>query len=260
MAQEEFRTMSSKTARGCAVLAGLTLLLCLGALPGYANGSKPAAPVDPALVRFLEKFDRVQDSVLTLSADFTMVTTNRLLKEPVKSKGHLYLTKPDAVRWEFSSPEEMSFVVAHGEYMGYFPKRKKAERREFHRWSEQLFRYFGLGQCSEDLSKMYAIRLESPPDDSDRLLTLKLEPKKKRARKKMENVLLWVDSETYLPVRVLYRGKDGNSREIEFRNMQLNPDLSAALYDMSLPPDVQVDRGFSGLAGPMQAAPGNSTN
>jgi outer membrane lipoprotein-sorting protein len=241
------------------ILTNLILILCLSVTLSSGNGSKAKAePMAPELVRLLEKFDRVQDSVHTLSADFTMVTASRLLRKPVTSVGHLYLTKPDAVRWEFSSPEEMSFVIAHGEYLGYFPERKKAERRDFHRWSEQLFRYFGLGQCSEDLSRMYRIRLE--PRDDEGLVVLHLEPRKRRARKRVEDVLLWIDPGTFLPVRVLYRGRDGSSRAIEFRNMQMNPDLAAALYEMNLPSDVQVDQGFSGLGGPLQAAPGASSD
>ena len=38
-------------------------------------------------------------------------------------------------------------------------------------------------------------------------------------------------------------------RRIEFHEILLNPDLSASLYTVDLPPDVEVSKGFSGLPG-----------
>jgi outer membrane lipoprotein-sorting protein len=179
-----------------------------------------------------------------------------MLQEPVSSRGRLYLTKPDSVRWEFSLPEEMAFVIANGEYIGYYPARKKAERRDFHRWSEQVFRYFGLGQGSVELSRMYDITLEDAEAAPDGVRVLRLEPKKRRARKRIEEVQLWVSEKTWLPVRVEYQTRNGGNREIVFRGMQVNPDLATGLYEVNLPPDVQVTRGASGLGTALQTSPG----
>lgn len=209
---------------------------------------------DPALEAVLTRFDGVQDSIRTLSADFTWTTTSNLLQEPLVSSGHLYMTKPDAVRWEFTSPEVMSFVIARNEYIGYFPARKTAERRDFHRWSEKLFRYFGVGQGSDELSKVYDIRLGvSDVEGADVLI---LEPRKRRARKRIEELRIYVDHSTGLPVRLVSDGTDGGSREILLNDVQINPELAASLYDFEFPADVTVTQGAAGLGGAMQLAPG----
>jgi outer membrane lipoprotein-sorting protein len=238
-------------------IAGLGFLIVTTAGMSGDRGPKAEGPEDPALRAMLERFDGVQEQIRTLRADFTMITRNPMLKEPVESRGRIYLTKPDSVRWEFSEPEEMAFVIANDEYIGYFPKRKRAERREFHRWSEQVFQYFGLGQGSLELAQMYDIRLDEE-DGPDNTCVLELEPRKRRARKRVESVLLWVDRATLLPTRVRYDSRQGSSREIRFRDMQVNPDLSAALYRMELPPDVTVVRGAVGLGSAL--APGASSN
>lgn len=238
------------------------LLIGLVATPVVAdrNPSKRSKEIDPDLQRLLSRFDEVQTSVRSLSTDFTMVTTNPMLQEPVASTGQLFLTKPDSVRWEFTSPEEMAFVIANGEYIGYYPTRKKAERRDFHRWSEQVFRYFGLGQGSAELSRIYHISLDRSIAAPDGVQVLRLEPRKRRARKRVQEVLLWVDLGTYLPVRVEYGTKNGGTREIDFRNMQINPDLAASFYEVHLPPDVTVVHGADGLGATLQAAPGPSSH
>ena len=207
----------------------------------------PAAPSTRAaeLERLLAGFDNVQESIQTLSARFTETTVNRLFKEPVVAEGSFYLTKPDAIRWEYSAPEEMKFVIARDQYTGYFPAQKRAEKRNIQRWSERLFRFFGLGQGSTELSRFYDISLgETQADDTFMLV---LQPRKRRARKRVEQVLFWVNSTDYLPRKIEYQGQDGNSRVIDFHEVLVNPDLAATLYSVEIPSDVTVTRGFTGL-------------
>ncbi len=232
---------------------GALALLMLAAVAGGAIAKEPkraASPTSPSgetLSQVLARFDRVQAQIRTLSAEFTQTTRSPLLKDPTVAKGEFYLTKPDSVLWEYSTPEPMRFVVTNGQYTGYFPERKKAEKRDIKRWSEQLFRFFGVGQGSSELGKFYEIALgPSGPDDKGSYL-LVLSPKKRRVRKNVEEVKLWVDVETLLPVRIDYAGKDGSKREIRFSSTRLNPDLAAGLYNVKIPADVPITNGFSGL-------------
>ena len=207
------------------------------------------ADEDLDLSGVLERFDRVQEEIRTLSAGFTETTESPLLNDPIEATGRVFLTKPDSVRWEYNSPEEMSFVIYKDQYTGYFPSRKKAERRDIHRWREQLFRFLGLGQASDELGKFYDISLGKTDTDAENTHLLIMAPKKKRVRKKMEAVRFWISDDTFLPVRVEYRSKSGNRRVIDFDEMIVNPDLTADLYKMEIPPDVEVTKGFSALSG-----------
>lgn len=210
----------------------------------FGSAVLPAAATD--LNDVLAEFDRVQDSMVTISADFIETNTNSLLNEPIVATGRFFMTKPDAIRWEYTTPEEMSFVISADEYVGYFPMRKKAEKRNIKRWRDQLFRFFGVGQGSAELGKFYNIRLREADDDH---YLLSLSPKRRRVKKRVDEVLFWLDAKTYLPTRMEYRAKDGTGRTIEFQNIQLNPDLAAGLYDVELPDDVTITNGFSGLSG-----------
>ncbi len=203
---------------------------------------------DADLDEILTRFDEVQNSMRTLSAEFTETTESPLLTDTISAQGRLYLTKPDRVRWEYSAPEEMRFVISQDIYTGYFPKQKRAEKRDVHRWREHLFRFLGIGQASAELSKFYNIRLGEPEPDGETVLLL-FDPRKKRVRKRMESVKFWISATTFLPVKVEYRSKNGNLRVIEFEQMSMNPELAAGLYTVDLPADVTVTKGFSALSG-----------
>jgi outer membrane lipoprotein-sorting protein len=228
--------MSQRTLRTIVVFAASIVLASSG-----------ASAVE--LEELLANFDRVQTTIETLSAEFTETTRNSLLKDDIVAKGKVFLTKPDSVRWEYSTPEEMRFVIADDRYTGYYPGRKRAEQRDIRRWGEQLFRFLGLGQASDELAKFYHIRMDEEASQDDGTILLILDPKKKRVRKRMESVHFWIDARTYLPVRVRYSSHNGNTRVLVFDRMSINPDLSASLYIVDLPADVEVTKGFSALSG-----------
>jgi outer membrane lipoprotein-sorting protein len=230
----------------------LSLALLLGLAPAtvvLANGVE-----DPELQRLLADFDRVQGSIRTFTAEFTETTHSTLLKDEIVAHGKVFLTKPHSVRWEYTIPEEMRFVIADDQYTGYFPLRKKAEKRDIRRWGEQLFRFLGLGQASDELAKFYRIRIGHDEEADDGTILLVLDPKKKRVRKRMASVRFWIDAETYLPVRVRYASQNGDTRLIEFAEVSVNPEIAASLYVVDLPEDVEVTRGFSALSGFRDAA------
>lgn len=234
----------------------LGIVLLLGcSLAAIAVEAVPVDPAsekasDPKVRALLDRFDEVQASVKTLSCDFTDVQRNRLLKDPIVMRGRLYMTKPKSVLWQVQSPEEMRFVVRNDEYVGYFPKRKRAERADIHRWSEQIFRFVGLGQGSKELSKLYSIEVADPGPEMKGTRLLVLEPKKRRVRKSVESVRLWVDETSLLPVAVEYGGKDGSLRTIRFSNTKVNVALEDDLYRVDIPADFTVSQGFSGIALP----------
>jgi outer membrane lipoprotein-sorting protein len=220
------------------------------ALLALAGGALPleAAEPQPALDTVLAGFDRVQSSIRTLSASFTETMESPLLKEPAAARGQFYMTKPDFVRWEYTTPEPMRFVIAENEYTGYFPAQKRAEKRDVHRWREQLLRFLGIGQASTELAQFYDITLGRPTGDMADTYLLELLPKKKRVRKRLDAVLLWIDRTSYLPVRVQYTGKSGTRRSITFHDVRVNPPLASSLYVVEIPPGVTVSEGFSALS------------
>ena len=204
----------------------------------------------------LAAFDAVQASISSLSADFRETTTSELLLEPAVSEGQIYLNKPNSLRWEYASPEPMQFVIASDQYTGYFPSRNKAERRNIKRWSDRIFRVVGIGQSSDELGRYYDIRLGTDEErgEVDGQVLLVLEPRRKRIKRRVEDLRFWVDASSWLPHRIEYRGASGDKRVIEFSDVQLNPDLSASTFLVDLPQGVELSDSFTGLPGFADAA------
>ena len=236
--------------RTCRLLvAVLAVAASLGG--AHATTARPGrdVPPSPELTSRLAEFDRVQDAIRSLSAEFTKTSANPLLREPAVSRGRILMSKPGSVLWEFREPEEMRFLIAGDTYTGYFPERRRAERKNIRRWSETIFRFLGLGQGSEELKKFYDISLGQPGPEMKGTYLLDLEPKKRRVRKRVDTVRLWVDARSHLPVQFAYHTSQGAEETIRFRDVRVNPDLSAGLFTLDIPKDVAIVTGMSGLGG-----------
>jgi len=224
------------------ILAAIVSILFFAASPA----AEPTV-TDPELDRVLRHFDEVQSKIRSLSAEFHQTTTNPMLKAPQAADGRFYLRKPDSVLWEYQSPESMKFAIDSGHYTGYFPGRKKAEQRNVHRWTEQIFRFFAVGQASSELRKFYDIRLEDAGPSMQGSYLLVLDPVKRRVRKRVEEVRLWVDKASCLPARVSYVNREGATRDLTFRNVLANPDLSASIFHLTIPDGVTITNGITEL-------------
>jgi outer membrane lipoprotein-sorting protein len=217
--------------------------------PGGKIREKPKesakrAVQDSATRSLLEHLNTVQARIHTMTADFTDTVRSPVLRAPLVAKGRIYITKPSSVLWEYSQPETMRFVIANDEYVGYFPKRKSAERKNIHRWREQI-RFMSLGQSAEELEEFFDIRLDAAAPAAKGTSVLVLAPTKRRVRKHIEEIRLTVDAGTYLPVQVDWRMPDGSTRVLQLRNVAVNPPISDSLYVVRIPADFKVTTGFS---------------
>lgn len=146
----------------------------------------------------------------------------------------------------------MRFVVTGEEYVGDFPERKRAERKSVRGRSAQLFRFFGPGQATGELSKFYDIRVEGGSVAGTDAFLLVLEPKRRRIRDRAGQVGLWVDRRTLLPRQVVYLGAEGYKRTIRFRNVRTNPELPASPFRLEIPVDVVITTGWSAFGVPVR--------
>ena len=211
-------------------------------------GATPAALVDvqdPELRLILEKFDRAQAKVTTLSAKFTERKEIGLLKNAVVQKGQFYHSKPDKFLWEYTSPEPKMLLMNGKSLVAYYPVQKQAEEIQT-RLSKRLVKYFGLGQAFGDLQEYYTLSLDhNNKVEGTHLIVLK--PRMKRLEKRLLEIRLWLDDRIDQVRQLQYREADGDSTLYVFEDIKVNSEISPARYEIKFPGDVRVSDSFSGF-------------
>src|SRR5206468_4623406 len=110
------------------------------------------------------------------------------------------------------------------ELLAYYPEQKRAEKLDISRYQSRLLKVFGIGQVSEDLKKYYDIALSTRPPRPG-VHELILTPRRRMVRKRIDQVRFWIDGKTWLPVRMQYFEKDGDSTTLAFEDLQLNGEI-----------------------------------
>ncbi len=200
-------------------------------LPGSVRGGEKVAAI-------VQRVSQAQAGTKTLQAQFEQRRTSRLLAEPSVSRGRFYFKAPDQVRWEYEPPHQMSVLLTGGVALTYRPAEKRAERIEVGRRQRKVFRFLGAAEPLEELKRYFAFTLRDRGDDSNFLLTL--DPASHLLKKHVKKVEVEIDRTRFIPVAVVYTEPDGDSTEYVFRDVVRNEPLPEGLFQIELPPDVQV--------------------
>lgn len=201
----------------------------------------------PSLQELVERFDAAQAQVQTMQAPFTLTTRRAMLKTPSVTKGTVYLQGSDFVHFEFSPPEDLILHLTPKALISYSPEAKQGELLKIGVIKNSNRKFLGLGQKLSYLSEYFQIGLgESKDLQGTYFLTLM--PRTIGMRKRMQALYLWIDRDSYLPRRVDWVERSGDSWQLELGALKTNQPLPAAVTGFSVPPGVPMASEFSFFA------------
>lgn len=207
----------------------------------------PAA--QPSLQEVVERFDAAQAAVQTLETPFTLTTKRALLKTPTTTKGTLYLQGSEFAHFAFAAPEDLILHLTPRELVSYSPSAGQGERLKVGHIIHANRKFLGLGQKLSYLSQYFEIALGSSSEVSGAWF-LALTPKTLGMKRRMQAIDLWVDQKTWLPRRVLWVERGGDSWQLDLGALKINQPLPAAVTGFQVPEGTPLAKSFSFFATP----------
>lgn len=243
------RSMPYLSSRSVAAL-GLGLLLALAAaVPAAAAPEKsslpdPDAPGLSTSERLDALFARVraeQSSLRSLEAKFTQRKESEMLIEPEEAHGRFSYLAPDRVRWEYVEPNPMTVLIDDESMTTWYRDLKRADEIPIGRYSEQALKFMGASGTLETLLDYFRVQATFPRDGSAPY-RLSLDPKYPRVAKRIEAMDVWIDRESFVPVRLRYVEPGGDVTEYTFSDIEVNAEIPADRFELRLPADVERRR------------------
>ena len=207
------------------------------------------APPAPNLQEVVERFDAAQAAALTLEAPFVLTTRRALLKTPTAMRGTLYLQGSDFAHFVFAPPEDLILHLTPKELLSYSPSAKQGERLKVGHIFHANRKFLGLGQKLSYLSQYFEIALGSSSDVPGTWF-LALTPKTLGMKRRMQALDLWVDQKTWLPRRVLWVERGGDSWQLDLGVLRINQPLPTAVTGFRVPEGTPLAKSFSFFATP----------
>lgn len=180
-----------------------------------------------------------QSRLETLRSNFIQRKESELLLEPEESKGRFWFRSPDAVRWDFTEPDETRVVVRDGVMLTWFKDQGTAEKVDVGGRADRIMEYLSATNSLETLQRYFTIQAVFPKDAAAPYRLL-LTPRFHRVRKRLESMKIHLDRQGYFPVYVEYVEPGGDRTEFTFEQVEKNVELGDELFTLDLPEGVQV--------------------
>jgi outer membrane lipoprotein-sorting protein len=201
----------------------------------------------PTIREIVERFDAAQAKADTLQAPFTLSIKRAMLQTPAVTKGTLYLSGSDCAHFVFSPPEDLIIHITPKALVSYSPSENKGEMLKIGLVKNVNRKFLGLGQQLSFLSDYFKLEASDPKDIPGTLLVT-LTPRSISLKKRMEIIQIWIDSDTYLPKRLNWVERGGDTWLLELGTLQINKGIPASILNFAAPKSAPMRSEFSFFA------------
>jgi outer membrane lipoprotein-sorting protein len=221
---------------------GLLVLLALFSCPAFPVFAQGNASLD----EILTNMDRRGAELHSMSCRISQKKWTDLLEEFDQGEtGRFYFLKKNGkvyLRKEISQPQENILVVNEGQVTFYQPKLKQAQRYNLGQNKDKAeFLILGFGSNKQALKDTYKIRLLGRATVRNRdCYELELTPKSEKVSAFFPQIVLWVDSSLWVPIRQKLVEATKDYLLIDFDDIQLNAPVPESLFTLKLPRGVEI--------------------
>ena len=184
------------------------------------------------------RYEKTKD----LQANFTQKTTIEGFERPLTSSGKVYIKKPGRLRWNYLDPSIEEIYVNRDDVKVYVPEHRQVLVGKLTQMASSKAP-LELLQGAARLTDSFEV---SPTPGNGRgvggirLLTLVPKATAGDAGRSLQRIVLEVYPKTYFIRSVALHELSGNVANFEFSAPQFNLGLADDLFELKLPPDVEV--------------------
>ena len=199
-----------------------------------------ALPADTDAAQLAQSLQKKYDGIKDFAADFVHSYEGGVLRKKLTERGHLLIKKPGKMRWEYTSPEQKSFVSDGVQMYSYIPKDKQvivaSVPPQDQATTPTLF-LAGKGNLTRDFAASLA---DLPPDMPSGSRALKLIPKTQQ--RDYDWLVLVVDPATLTIRGLVTVDAQGGKSSFSFNNLKENVGLADKDFTFKIPRGVDVVR------------------
>lgn len=217
----------------------LLLIVCLlsGPVSSFSHESdvRSASELD----RVVQKIKEKEATLKTFTATFKQTKASDLLREPLHSEGIVYFDIDGGILMKVISPSPLTLLLKENQQMLYYPDLSRIEKKYIGKRGDVLKQYLGIGESVNTLKARFEIEMVA--NSSAKHYHLKLIPKQPGTAKHIKSIDVVVDTDHWLPEKIQFEGKQGDSTTIQMQYTSINEPLPSNLFEMDMPEGVETN-------------------
>ena len=204
----------------------ITALVCFTAIAIGAQRS----PADDSFDRLFAETLAKRETIRSIRARFTEMTTSSLLVRPIVAHGTVVAAPPARVLMTYTEPERRFVSIDEKSLIVVWPDRGQRERIDISQTQKRIDRYFAQASL-KDLRAMFDItaRLDPAIANSDRV---EMRPRRKQIKEGLERLDLWIDRDTRLLVQMEMGFPGGDKKTIRLDDTAVNVPVTDRTFEI----------------------------
>ncbi len=213
-------------------------LVMMTEIGGAAEEGKRSGEIGDVVAKLQARYDQTKD----LQADFKQTTKIEGFATPITSSGKMYIKKPGRLRWDYVDPNPEEIYVNGNEVKMYVPEHKQVlvgKLTQMAASQAPLELLQGVAKLEEQFDIDSAGSGEKVGGGGPRL-TLIPKPTGEESVRTVAKIVLDLHPKSYYIQKVAIHEISGNVATFQFNNLKPNAGLKNALFEFTVPPDVEV--------------------
>ncbi|MDA2933868.1 outer membrane lipoprotein carrier protein LolA [Acidobacteria bacterium AH-259-D05] len=217
------------------------------ALFAFIDSTAPGmVPEFLTLEQILTKMDQRGSTLRSMSSSIYQKKWTDILEEfdQGESGRFDFLREEDKIylRKDIVKPQRNTLVIRDGKVFFYQPRIKQLQRYDLGKRRDRAeFLLLGFSSNKKALKEAYDIRLgEKETIEGHETYRLELTPKSKTVSAYFTRIVLWIDTELWVPIQQKLVEPTRDYLLFRFDDIHLNPKTPKSKFDLKVPDDVEV--------------------
>ena len=181
--------------------------------------------------QIINKINTAASKLTTMQCDFVQVKTVKLLNDKITSKGKMYYSQPNKLRWEYTSPYTYTFILSGNQVS--LKKNGKSNvidvnQNKMFREIVNIMMNSVVGKC---LSDKKSFKTSIKDSSSEWIATLT--PQSKELKQMFTKIVLHFNKQQSVIVKVDMFEKNGDTTTISLENIVKNKSINEKVYSIN---------------------------
>lgn len=179
----------------------------------------------------IDEISKASQAVGTVQADFTQTKRLKMLNDAMVSKGRMWCTQPNRLRWEYTTPYASLFILNDDKVLFRNSKRSNTLNANRHKRIREMIRIMIPSNLGKVLSEKKDFHTTAGTTENQHILTLI--PQNKELKQMFTRIVLYYDRKQAVVTQIEMYEKNGDSTTIQLSSIKKNIVINPSVFTLN---------------------------
>ena len=178
----------------------------------------------------IDEISKASQAVSTVQADFTQTKRLKMLNDAMVSKGKMWCTQPNHLRWEYLTPYASLFILNGEKVLFKNSKHSNTLNANRHKRIREMIRIMIPSNLGKVLTEKKDFHVSIENTENQYILTMI--PQNKEMKQMFTRIVLYYNRKQAVVTQIEMYEKNGDSTTIELSSIKKNTTINPSVYNI----------------------------